>query len=59
MMLIRMNVDDFEEGYQFLSDHGFKNAMGEGNIIEAPYLKAAHMASPSGLGIVLMQHIKE
>lgn len=57
--LIRMNVDNFEEGYQFLEEHGFHNKMGEGRIIEAPHLKGALMESPSGLSIMLMQHIKK
>ena len=55
--LIRMNVDDFDEGYQFLLDHGFHNALGDGVIIEAKHFKGAHMASPSGFEIMLMKHI--
>ena len=59
LSLIRMNVDDFDEGYRFLLDHGFRNALGEGRFIEAPHLKGAHMVSPSGFAIMLMQHIKK
>ena len=57
--LIRINVDDFDEAYQFLKDRGFRNFMGEGNFLVTPFLKGAHMESPSGFGIMLMQHIKE
>ena len=56
--LIRMNVDDFEEGYQFLLDHGFQNALGE-DVIEAEHFRGAHMVSPSGFEIMLMQHIRK
>ena len=30
-MLIRMNVDDFEEAYEILTSHGFKNVNGDKN----------------------------
>ncbi|MBQ9058604.1 MAG: hypothetical protein IJ125_05430 [Atopobiaceae bacterium] len=56
--LIRINVDDFDEAYQFLEEHGFRNFMGEGNLLVTPFLKGAHMESPSGFGIMLMQHLK-
>ena len=57
--LIRMSVDDFDEGYTFLKDHGFRNALGEGRIIETEHWKGAHMVSPSGTEIMLMQHIRK
>lgn len=57
--LIRMNVDDFDEGYQLLLDHGFRNALGDGAIIEAEHFRGAHMASPSGFEIMLMKHIRK
>ena len=41
--LIRMNVDNFEEGYQLLLDHGFQNALGDGVIIEAKHFRGAHI----------------
>ena len=46
--VIRMNVDDFDSGYQLLQSHGFQNAMGDGVIIEAKHFKGADMISPSG-----------
>ena len=57
--LIRMNVDDFEEGYKLLLDHGFHNALGEGTIIEAEHFRGAHMVSPSGFEIMMMKHISK
>jgi hypothetical protein len=57
--LIRMNVDNFDECYQLFKERGFKNAMGGDTVIEEPFLKGAHIISPSGFGIMLMQHIKK
>ena len=54
---IRMNVDDFEEAYNTLVAHGFKNTRGERqiNVKEA---RAAMMVSPSGFRILVIKHIK-
>lgn len=57
--LIRMNVDDFEEGCRFLQDYGFHNALGEGVVIEAEHWKGVHMVSPSGFEIMMMKHIRK
>lgn len=57
--VIRMNVDDFDEGYRLLQSHGFQNALGDDVIIEAKHFKGADMISPSGFRIMLMQHIKK
>ena len=56
--LIRMNVDDLDETYQLMLDHGFHSALGEDAIIEAEHFRGAHMVSPSGFEIMIMQHIK-
>jgi hypothetical protein len=58
MTLIRMNVDNFEEAYEFLTAHGFKNAQGD-RITDTGSSKATLMISPSGYGISLSQHIKK
>lgn len=47
--VIRMNVDDFDEGYRLLQSHGFQNALGDDVIIEAKHFKGADMISTSGL----------
>jgi hypothetical protein len=57
--LLRINVDNLDEYYQLFMDKGFKNVMGDGFIIEEPYFRGAHLVSPSGFGIMLMQHIKK
>lgn len=58
MTFIRMNVDDFEEAYNILTAHGFKNTKGD-RIIDTKSAKAATLASPSGFIIVLVKHIKK
>ena len=54
---INMNVDDFDEAYRLLLDHGFTDIQG-GNPTDTGSAKAAYLSSPSGFGIVLVQHIK-
>ena len=56
-MLIRVNVDDFEEAYNLLIAKGFTRA--SGNIVETATNKSALMTSPSGFQFDLCQHIKE
>lgn len=55
---IRMNVDDFEEAYQLLTEHGFKPADGRPVTITES-VKAQRMVAPSGFSISLIQHIRE
>ena len=55
---IRMNVDNFDEAYDILLKHGYKNKMGENKSLESKSSKAATMISPSGSIIALVQHIK-
>ena len=55
---IAMNVDNFEEAYEFLTAHGFKNTQGD-RITDTGSSKATLMISPSGYGISLSQHIKK
>ena len=56
-VLIRMNVDDFDEAYNLLKEHGFKNTRGDGSV-DTGSAKAATMVGPSGLIIALVKHIK-
>ena len=53
--LIRINVDNFDECYQMFKERGFRDV----NIVDMPYYKGAHMISPSGFNIMVMQHIKK
>ena len=57
-MLIRMNVDDFEEAYDIFIKHGFKNTRGDGTI-NTKTSKAATMVSPSGFSVVIVKHIRK
>ena len=57
MTLIRMNVDDFDEAYKFLTERGFTNPRG-GKTVETETNKSMMMVSPSGFAFDLCQHIK-
>ena len=56
--MIRMNVDDFEEAYNILTAHVFKNTRGD-DTLDTKSAKEATMVSPSGFRIALIKHIKE
>lgn len=58
LTLIRINVDDFDEAYQWLLDKGFKNPRGE-HTVETRTNKSAMLISPSGFAFDLCQHIKD
>ena len=58
MSVIRMNVDNFEEAYDFLLAHGFKNAQGE-KVTDTGSSRATLMVSPTGFAISLAQHIRK
>ena len=55
---IRMNVDDFDEAYEFLTARGFSNAQ-SGTVTDTGSAKACILYSPSGFSINLIQHIKD
>jgi hypothetical protein len=54
---IRMNVRNFDEAYEILKKHGFKNSRGE-EIFTTNHSKAASMVSDSGLSIALVEHLR-
>lgn len=58
MTVVRMNVDDFKEAYEFLKARGFRNANGTDKVEDTGTSLAALMISPSGFAISLTQHIK-
>ncbi len=58
MTLIRMNVDSFEEAYEFLISKGFTCPSG-GVAVETATNKSCCMISPSGFAFDLCQHIKD
>lgn len=55
---IRMNVDDFDEAYKMLMEHGFRNFYGE-KTLETKSSRSALTISPSGFAFNLVQHIKK
>ena len=55
---IRMNVDDFDEAFRLLTEHGFKNFYGD-RTVENPSSRSAIMISPTGFVINLVQHIRK
>ena len=58
MTLIRMNVDNFDEAYEFLTAKGFTNPRG-GQTVDTKTNKSCMMKSPSGFAFDLCQHIKD
>ena len=57
MTTMRMNVSDYDEAYEFLKAHGFKNIRGEDHTVESKSAKSCLMVSPSGFSIQLTQHL--
>ena len=57
MVCIRMNVDDFDEAYQLLKKHGFKNVYGD-QTADTRTSRSAVMISPSGFAINVVYHVK-
>lgn len=55
--IIRMNVDDFDEAFAFLTARGFTHPGGK--LVETASNKSAMMVSPSGFAFDLCQHIKD
>ena len=55
---IRMNVDDFDEAYEFLISRGFVSRR-NGKTVDTETNRSCMMVSPSGFAFDLCQHIKE
>ena len=58
MTLIRMNVENFAEAYEFLSARGFTNPRG-GQTVDTKTNKSCMMRSPTGFAFDLCEHIKD
>lgn len=58
MTVIRMNVDNFDEAYEFLTARGFTNAQGS-KVTDTGSSKSTLMISPTGFAINLAEHIKQ
>ena len=59
MTTMRMNVRDYDEAYEFLKAHGFKNARGEDHTVESKSARSCLIIAPSGFSIQLTQHIRK
>ena len=57
MTLIRMNVPDFDEAYDFLLSKGFVHK--SGRVVETETNKSAMLVSPSGFAFDLCHHIRK
>ena len=57
MTIIRMNVDNFDEAYEYLIAKGF--TCPSGRVIEQESSRSAMMVSPSGFAFDLCHHIKK
>ena len=58
LTLIRMNVDDFDEAYNFLLSKGYTNPR-DGQTVDTKTNKSCMMKSPTGFAFDLCQHIKD
>ena len=55
---ININVDNFEEAYDFLLAHGFVNPRGD-KVTDTSSSKATLLFSPSGFAVNISEHIKK
>ena len=56
---IRINVDNFEEAYDFFMAHGFINPRGEDRITATSSSVDTYLVSPSGFAVTICHHIKK
>ena len=59
LTLIRMNVEDLDEAYAFLTERGFKNSKADDQTVDTRTNRSTMMTSPSGFAFDLCQHIKD
>ncbi|MBR4554681.1 MAG: hypothetical protein IKO27_03710 [Ruminococcus sp.] len=59
MTLIRMNVDNFDEAYDYLKSKGFVNSKADESTVDTKSNRSCMMKSPSGFAFDLCQHIKD
>ncbi len=57
LTLIRMNVPDFDEAYDYLISKGFTHQSGK--VVETETNKSAMLRSPSGFAFDLCHHIRK
>ena len=59
LTVIRMNVRDFDEAYQFLLSKGFKPAREDGSTTHTDSSEDTLMFSPSGFAICISEHVRK
>ena len=55
---VNINVDNFQEAYDFFLDHGFINPRGDNKITETSSSTTTLLFSPSGFAVTISEHIK-
>jgi translation initiation factor 1 (eIF-1/SUI1) len=58
IMSIRINVDDFDEAYDFFIAHGFTNPRGD-KVTKTSSSVDTYLVSPSGFAVTISHHIKK
>jgi hypothetical protein len=53
-----MNVDNFEEYYAFMLDHGFINPRGD-KVTDTSSSRSTMVFAPSGFGIIVSEHLRD
>ena len=54
---VNINVDNFEEAYDFFISHGFVNPRGD-RVTDTSSSKATMLFAPSGAAVNIVEHIK-
>ena len=57
LMAVNINVDNFQEAYDFLIAHGFVNPRGN-KVTDTSSSRATLLFSPSGFAVNIAEHIK-
>lgn len=55
---IAINVDNFQEAYDFFTAHGFINPRGEGRVTDTSSSVATMLFAPSGFAVSISEHLK-
>ena len=58
LTIVSMNVDNFQEAYDFLLGKGFVNPRGD-KVTDTSSSKATMLFAPSGFPITVSEHLKE
>jgi hypothetical protein len=58
LMAVNINVDNFQEAYDFFIAHGFVNPRGD-KVTDTSSSRATLLISPSGFAVNIAEHIKK